>query len=482
MRTASTIVTCVVFGLMVRAPHAVEGQTYRVGAASVVITPKVAPDAPPVWLAGYGVGRRAEKVHDDVYARAIVVHDGKFGLAIVACDLVGLFYDHTLMIRKQVEALGLEPKIDHVLVSTTHTHAGPDSVGIWGPIGRTGITPGFLKKVRTSCVEAIRKAHAAAKPARLRIATADANQRAKLIKDSRLPVVIDSNMTVIQAIDRQGDTVATLVNIPCHPEVLGSRNPELSSDFPSTMREHIEQKFGGLAIYASGSIGGLLSPNDPKVDPFTKKPMPQNEMDRMMAYGRIMGRIVEDALKDPKPLTGPISVKTQEVLFPVWNQLYRMAMRMGTARRQVYDADGRALEIPLPSPDGKPTTIPSIKEARLKTEVGLIQIGPLQIAAIPGEIYPELTLGRFQQPQEKNADFPGVSLEPAIFPSMTGQYKMVIGLANDEVGYIIPKSQWDWFAPYAYGRKKRQYGEINACDPNVAPMLMAAWAKLIKSE
>jgi hypothetical protein len=57
---------------------------------------------------------------------------------------------------------------------------------------------------------------------------------------------------------------------------------------------------------------------------------------------------------------------------------------------------------------------------------------------------------------------------------MQGKLTMIIGLANDELGYIVPKSQWDAEAPFAYGRKKDQYGEENSFGPEVAPTLHAA--------
>ncbi len=62
--------SCIVTSLLAFTTRADAKSTYKVGAASVAITPKVAPDAPPVWLAGYGMGRQAETVHDDIYARA----------------------------------------------------------------------------------------------------------------------------------------------------------------------------------------------------------------------------------------------------------------------------------------------------------------------------------------------------------------------------------------------------------------------------
>jgi hypothetical protein len=52
-------------------------------------------------------------------------------------------------------------------------------------------------------------------------------------------------------------------------------------------------------------------------------------------------------------------------------------------------------------------------------------------------------------------------------------------LANDEIGYIIPKSQWDVAAPFCYGRKKAQYGESNSLGPETAPILCEAIRQLL---
>jgi hypothetical protein len=184
------------------------------GAASVVITPKVADEVPAVWLAGYGQGRQAEIVHDDIYARAVFIHDGQFGLAIVACDLIGLFHDEVAKVRAELDRLQLSPSVDYVLISSTHTHAGPDTLGLWGPVGRTGVMPGYLQRVRTACVDAVRQAHRDTRRGTLRIGTADVNRQVELIGDSRLPKVIDSQLTVIQAKSDKGESIFTLVNMP----------------------------------------------------------------------------------------------------------------------------------------------------------------------------------------------------------------------------------------------------------------------------
>ena len=99
---------------------------------------------------------------------------------------------------------------------------------------------------------------------------------------------------------------------------------------------------------------------------------------------------------------------------------------------------------------------------------------------IPGEIYPELVLGRVATPAEPGADYPDAPAEPAIYPAMPTKYKMVVGLANDELGYVIPKRQWDARKPYCYGRDKPQYGEGNSVGPDAARVICEAFAGLTR--
>ncbi len=62
---------------------------------------------------------------------------------------------------------------------------------------------------------------------------------------------------------------------------------------------------------------------------------------------------------------------------------------------------------------------------------------------------------------------------------MPGRVKFLFGLANDEVGYIIPKSEWDDRAPWLYNAPERHYGEINSLGPDTAPILHEEFRRLI---
>jgi hypothetical protein len=62
---------------------------------------------------------------------------------------------------------------------------------------------------------------------------------------------------------------------------------------------------------------------------------------------------------------------------------------------------------------------------------------------------------------------------------MPGKVKFVLGLANDEIGYIIPKSEWDTEPPYIYGKSSPVYGEVNSVGPETAGILHRELKRLV---
>jgi hypothetical protein len=62
---------------------------------------------------------------------------------------------------------------------------------------------------------------------------------------------------------------------------------------------------------------------------------------------------------------------------------------------------------------------------------------------------------------------------------MPGQYKFAICLSNNEIGYIVPRSEWDVVAPYVYN--KEQYGEENSLGDKTAPILYRELSGLLES-
>lgn len=457
-------------------------QNLEVGMAKMSISPPLGTDRPPVWLAGYNNGRQATAIHDDIWARCMLVRviDGNKtkSIALVSLDLIGYFYPETLKIRRLFKQKYPHLPIDYILVASTHTHEGPDTLGLWGKTNHeSGMNPQYLATVNEAVVRTIEAAYHNRKHARLCIGSFDLDG---LTRDIRLPQVIDNTILFMSAEDSSGKTIGTLVNYSCHPEALGADNTQITSDYPHFLREHLEKTVGGTSIFFVGSIGGLLTPAEKIYDPQSGLAAPEDSWRKAQIIGETLASKVVAKIKISSTVKiDRLSFKTSKVFIPITNANFRLAAALKLYERPFFTdeklddttASGEKIRLPAGILQGKD----------IESEVALITLGPAQILGIPGEIYPEIVVGGIQKPQEPAADFPGAPREePPLRDLLQAQYRFIFGLSNDEIGYIIPKTQWDEKPPFAYSRKNPQYGEINSCGYDTAPILYQAICKLLQ--
>jgi hypothetical protein len=429
----------------------------QLGFAKRAITPAIG--AKPVYMAGFDNDRKASGVHDDLWARAVAVSDGRQRIAIVSVDLIGFFHADVLKAREllQQRAPGAV-----LVVTSTHDHEGPDTMGLWGS-GRfsSGVDPQYLESVRQAVAETAAEALSRLRPARLVLGQ---TRTPGLVEDGRLPRVIDDSLVAMQAISENGRTLGTVVNWSSHPEALGGKNTLVTSDFPHYLRARMEEKLGGTCVFLVGSIGGLMTPLGLKLSGPDGTVIPPDSFALAQAVGERAADAALEALASGKPSASyALEHRSATVFVPLENRLFRLATLLGVLDRELYSS-------------GRPAT--RLFGDDMRTEVGYLRIGDAEALLVPAEIYPELVLGGVQEPQDPGADFPGAPRERPLDALLTADYRMVLGLANDEIGYVIPRSQWDAKAPFAYGRKEDQYGEINSVGPSAAARLAEAFARL----
>jgi hypothetical protein len=439
-----------------------------VGFAEADVTPELG--TKPVYLAGFGQNRKATKVHDPIMARAVVLADGDAKVALVSVDVVGLFINSTERVREKL------PGFKYVMVSATHNHEGPDTLGLWGatPV-QSGVDPDYLKKVEAGCVEAVKAADSARKPAVARIGAASDGD---LLNDSRLPVVKHDELVAIRFEEpNTGKPIGVLVQWNNHPETLDSKNTEVTADFPYYVVKHLRESQKCPVLYLTGTVGGLMTTLHLPVKNAAGKELADGTFEKAERYGTLVGQLADKALKNAVPATlTPFDVRTREILVPIENKLYHLGFQLGTLNRPIYAWDGK------PTPKEFTTTKDITRPVAAKTEVGYLKLGDLEVAVIPGEIYPELVLGKVQDPVDPGADFPDAPVEPSIYGQLKGKHRMLIGLGNDEIGYIIPKRQWDEKPPFCYGLKKAQYGEQNSVGPDAAPIICGTFKELVNKK
>ncbi|HXG12871.1 MAG TPA: neutral/alkaline non-lysosomal ceramidase N-terminal domain-containing protein [Gemmataceae bacterium] len=458
----------VILSRLLSASPADDPPALQAGFGEADITPKVGGDK-PVYLAGFGQNRKATGVNDPLMARAVVLTDGKNKIALVSVDLVGFFYPNVVRVRRQL------PGFTYVLVSSTHNHEGPDTLGLWGPNPFvSGVDAAYLQTVEDKIVQAVRAADAAARPvtARLGIKTAP-----ELLHDSREPYIKHDELVAIQFLDAKGKPAGIIVQWNCHPETLDRHNTRISADYVGYTVNYLQEKHRCPVVYLTGTVGGLMSSLKVEIRDDQGKLLADGTFEKTERYGRRLGEVADAALAVARPVRlTPLEVRSREVFLPLDNKLYQLARRIGVLKREAYVWAGNPYQAEPADP--KETE----KRLCLKTELGWLRLGELDVAVIPGEIYPELVLDKVQDPPDPGADFPEAPIEPAIYKQLRGPYRMIIGLGNDEIGYIIPKRQWDERAPFCYGRQRAQYGEINSVGPETAPILCQAFKELVEGK
>ncbi|MFC1465118.1 MAG: neutral/alkaline non-lysosomal ceramidase N-terminal domain-containing protein [Candidatus Brachytrichaceae bacterium NZ_4S206] len=381
----------------------------------------------PVYLAGFSRNRRATGTHDPLMVRTLAVSDGRATIVLAICDLIGLLRNDVRDIRARV-ALGRarqgKPPV-HLVVACTHTHSGPDTIGLWGPdMQTTGYDQAYAEFVRQQVADSALSAATNLRPARLRAAM---TRVPGIVRNFRDPRISDDELAALQAVAADDAAVFTLLNFPCHPEVMDDDNTLITADMAGFACRAVEREAGGVGVWASGHLGGMMSP-DTLVRTFDEC----QRMGEQLAAGALR------ALRDAAFVaSATIRIGNNMVTIPTANPLLQTAVRLGII----------------------PRVKPEEVEGETSTETAAWGIGRLcQFAHVPGELLPKL----------------GLQLKTA----MTAEGRFIIGLANDELGYILPRE--DFIFPEDYLNPGRQYEESMSMGPEAGPRIMDSLSHLLR--
>lgn len=411
---------------------------YLVGAATRDITPSAT-----LNVGGNGLGDGSSPVpgldeehtrapgHERIAVRALVVELEGHVAAIADIETQGMFAaykgsgnyglaDMAQRVANLVPGLSSE----RVIIASDHTHSGPDTIGAWGFVPEA-----YMQLVFNSAVDAIVAAYQARVPATLGFGTSRAddlvyNQNCtEALNQSPEPAYPGPNtcnvpdqgdkdafVRVVQARATADDAVvATLVSYNAHATLGGADG--IHGDWPQFLSDRLTAHYGGVGIAMQGAVG-RVQPCRPQCS-FTNPAQFGDGTDRKSKYLNALMTHVGNALADPAAVNGPVQGRQRIIREPITSPavlaLFAGGQHVGAELRRSDQA-------------------PWLEANVIGTPVSSLSFGNLYIAGFPGEAYPNISLG--VQKAMKT---------PKLF--------MPLGLANDQVGYLIaPAEAWPMVA------------------------------------
>lgn len=335
-------------------------------------------------------------VHDDIYARCLALSDGQTLLAMTALDLLGFFRDDIEEVRARAREKTGRADLQ-LLVGSTHNHSAPDTYGMYGGVPRS-----YKRLIYERASDAVAAAVEALAPARIGFATARVTSVAG--NRWRPDGVVDEEVGVMAVDGADGKGLATLVNFPCHADIVGPKNTLISADFPGYLCRDLEAARGGTAVFFNGTLGDIY-PLQTIEDQHGEKGL--RTYDEAEKLGTTIAKAALEALKGVEMKEDVRIGLEQRILdLPATNTILYLANLLGYLgrRRKLY---GGFLWL----------------NRRVHTESWAISIDGAQIRTIPGQTFCKV----------------GIELKEG----MSAPHRFVFGLTNDEIAYITPPEEWD---------------------------------------
>jgi hypothetical protein len=270
------------------------------GSAKVNITPPLG-----IKLIG-SKGKPSDAILDELYAKALVLHDGNTTIAIISADLLYTPLEEiTNPVRRIIkEKTGIPGQ--NVLVCATHTHSGPEvfTRSKHGPgkeVPASKIDQNYLQTLITKIADTAVIAHKNMQEVKIgatkgqipeivynrRPKTGDgsvkmaftlepeiiATKRIKKSPDGTVRVVfdykhegaqlefgpIDPDACVLRVEDVNGGIVGCLINFGCHPvSIYPYLSTAISADYPAYATRVVEQMEGGICLFSLGLAGNIV--------------------------------------------------------------------------------------------------------------------------------------------------------------------------------------------------------------------------------
>jgi len=356
-------------------------KSIKAGISRVIITPPVG-----VYLIGMERSENSHGLHDDLYATAVAISDGKTEIVILTADILFFMPGLIETVRKAISSqIGIPDK--NIMLCATHCHSGPAPVA---DEDRPQIEQAYTANLPFLLIGCIRMAHDNLKPAKIGFGNGKANigMNRRLTRPDGITVIsanpdrpIDDQVGVVRVDSLDGHPLAVLVNYACHSVVLGNGSNVISRDWPGVMYDVVEKITGAKCLFIQGAAADI-------------NPLPGEPTDRMELVYQLGTEIGGEVVKVWATIeTTPdvsLAVANKQLLLPL-----EPASKYADKLPQLVELDDAAGELTLEkfqawlySMGSRPQKTVGIGDQQsVPCEVQAFRLGDTALVAFPAELF-----------------------------------------------------------------------------------------------
>lgn len=395
------------------------------GFSKIIISP---PTGAP--LAGFAARQGfCEGIHDELYARALVIGGGEHRVAFISLDLLAVSSEFVDVVRERIQNRTGIGK-DSIMIAATHTHAGPVTI-------RTFFNPdesldqAYMKTLADAIEASVAAAAENRFPAKIgvgsgRVSGIGVNRRT----EDKLP--IDDEIGIIKIEDRDGNIKGVFLNYACHPTVLGSNNLLATGDFPFFTVNRIESETGGFAMFVNGTQGNISMGHSSELSAIGII-TPGRTFEHAEELGKKLADAALNALSSI-PVSDEIAIEAKSISFPIPLKKYppisetknkllqaeaRLAQMNGNGRhddaelKAFLNAKSEALYASIENYYAIVTE--QYRDGVMPNELQGIRVGDAVFIGVPAEVFVEIGLELKKAARHKT---------------------FIVGIANGYIGYL----------------------------------------------
>jgi hypothetical protein len=289
---------------------------WKVGLAGAKITPPQ-----PVFMAGYaGRNKPYDRVHDDLFAKAMVLEDaaGTRGI-LITTDLIGFPAEIATPLRDRIAAKTKTPA-KSVIINSSHTHTGP-TLSL-DPTPREGRaladaerTAAYTKDLCDKLVSLAEQAFSTLQPAKLSFGTGvvhfvmnrrETTTERGVILGFNPRGFADRSVPVLRIDSPEGKLIGIVCGCASHNTTLSTQDYEISGDYAGHAQRVLEEQNPGVtAMFVLGCAGDA-------------NPYPRGTYEIAFDHGRELAKEVTRLLATKlAPVRGPLKTATADVSLPL---------------------------------------------------------------------------------------------------------------------------------------------------------------------